>query len=254
MDEDSLAFPLPLGRGVRVLAAHPSGWVALDKPAGILSTPNAPSDLKQTLLRAKFSKKDEAYVWYDEQQERRLYFICHRLDSPTSGVLLGSTDPAIARRIRSLFKERKIHKRYLALVSGMPRAMHGRWKDTLSTRSEKGGSQVRTAVKAGRAGEPSLTEWSVLRQDARKRLSLLSLRPLTGRTHQLRVQSAHHQLPIIGDRTYGDFKVNAHAKKNWGLQRLMLHAEKIQLSDPASGIELSVESTAPREFVQLFDN
>src|SRR5690606_13365294 len=135
--------------------------------------PNTPSDLKQTLLRAKFSKKDEAYVWYDAQQERRLYFICHRLDSPTSGVLLGSTDPAIARNIRSLVKERKIHKSYLALVSGLPRGNQGRWQDTLSTRSEKGGSQVRTAVRAGRAGEPSLTEWSVLRQDARKRLTLL---------------------------------------------------------------------------------
>jgi 23S rRNA pseudouridine955/2504/2580 synthase len=94
----------------------------------------------------------------------------------------------------------------------------------------------------------------VLRQDVRKRLSLLSLKPLTGRTHQLRVQAAHHQLPIIGDRTYGDFKINAHAKQSWGLQRLMLHAEHIQMSDPASGLELDVDSKVPPEFVQLFDN
>jgi tRNA pseudouridine65 synthase len=253
MQHESPDTSIPFAKGVRILHVGKDGLVAIEKPGGLLSTPNTPEDIKHTIVRAKFSKKEEAYVWFDSAQQRRCFYICHRLDSPTSGILIGSTEGALATHIRTLFKTRDIHKTYVAVVVGIPRSQSGSWKDQLETRSEAGGRQVRSQVKSGRAGEPSLTDWRLLHQDARKRLAMLELKPHTGRTHQLRVQSSHHQLPILGDRTYGDFKANALAKKQWGAQRLFLHASRLSIHHKASGLHIDLESPMPAEFGQLFD-
>ena len=217
-----------------------------------MSVPNSEKDLNKTVIKAKFSKKEQAYVWFDKEQVKRHFYICHRLDSPTSGILLGSTDEVAAEELKSMFKTRKIRKTYLAVIQGIPRKSQGQWKDHLQTMSEAKGKQVRSAVKG--SGDLSIADWRVVKTDPRKRISLLELMPKTGRTHQLRVQCAHHLYPIMGDRTYGDFKFNSRAKKEWGMQRLMLHASEVQIPLESGTEVLKWESPVPKEFFHLFDN
>ena len=242
---------LPLAKGCTLLHVDDSGLVALDKPTGVMSTPNSEKDLSKTILKAKYSKKEQAYVWFDKEQIKRFFYVCHRLDSPTSGVLLGALNATIAAETKAHFKNRKIEKTYLALVKGIPRGKNGRWEDKLQTQPEGRGTHVRSSVSG--SGEESIAEWRVIKSDPHKRISLLELKPKTGRTHQLRVQCAHHELPIIGDRTYGDFPFNSRAKKEWGIQRLMLHAGSLKLLHAQKRQPIIIESPAPDDFFQLFD-
>jgi len=252
MSQLSAPFFLPLAKGCSLAGVDSCGWVALDKPTGLLSVPNSEKDLNKTVLKAKFSKKDQAYVWFDKEQVKRHFYICHRLDSPTSGILLGSTDENAADELKLMFKNRQIRKTYFALVQGVPRKSQGQWKDNLQTKAESKGKQVRSSVKG--SGDLSIADWRVVKTDPLKRISLLELSPKTGRTHQLRVQCAHHMYPIVGDRTYGDFKFNSKAKKEWGIQRLMLHASDVQIPRQPSAEALKWKSAVPKEFFQLFDN
>jgi len=251
MQMAGLQYSIPIAKGTKILFADACGLVILDKPEGVLSTPNTPSDLNKTLVRAKFSKKEESYVWFDQDQVKRHFYICHRLDSPTSGLLIGATDERVAMRIRELFKLRRIQKTYVAVVYGAPHGKNGVWKDRLKTASSEDRSHVRTKISG--SGDESSTGWKAVRHHPSKRLTFLELQPHTGRTHQLRVQTAFHLLPIVGDRTYGDFKLNARAKKEWGVGRLMLHAHRVELQDKTLKLNLNVESPVPLEFSQLFD-
>lgn len=250
-----LPYSIPLGKRVKILDVHPVGLVALEKPEGILSTPNTPSDIRKTLVRAKFNKKKEAYVWFDSSdgpQQQRYFYICHRLDSPTSGILLGTIDEELAVEIRRLFKTREIHKEYIAVVKGAPVSKSGEWTDHLQRTKQ----QNRLLVKVAPKGDIAITSWSVLKRTQQPPLSMLSLKPATGRTHQLRVQSGSRNHGILGDQTYGDFKLNNRLKKEKGISRLFLHAHRITIETRdllGSPFHYSAESPLPVAFTQLFD-
>lgn len=248
-----LPYFVPLGKGVKILAYHPMGLVALEKPEGMLSIPNTPNDLKRTILRSKFSKKKEAYVWFDTDQQQRFFYVCHRLDSPTSGVMLGTLDEEVAIDIRELFRTKDIQKAYIAIVADGPKEDSGQWSDNLKSSKEK--DFVRTRVSRG-GGDLSVTSWNVLKRRKQPWLSMMSLKPHTGRTHQLRVQSASRNMGIVGDRTYGDFKLNTRIKKEFAVKRMLLHAHKVTIDTPdllGSRFRFSVESPIPEVFTQLFD-
>ncbi|MCG8525998.1 MAG: RNA pseudouridine synthase [Opitutales bacterium] len=248
-----LPYDLPLGKGASIIAYHPSGLVALDKPEGVLSVPNQPSDLKKSLINSKFSKKEEAYVWYSKEKERCYFYICHRLDSPTSGVIIGALSEKVATEVKKHFKGREIEKEYLAAVIGSPRGKNGVWKDAL--KKTKGGSQVRNTVVRG--GQESSCTWKIIGRNSKLDLTLLSLKPHTGRTHQLRVQTSSRNLPILGDKTYGNFKRNAFYRKDTGINRMLLHSKQIRLKGLKIGdhrIDFQAHSKTPPQFAQLFDN
>ena len=248
-----LPYAIPLGKAVNIIAFHPIGLVILDKPEGTLSVPNKPEDFHKTILKAKFKKKDEAYVWFDSAQQQRFFYICHRLDSPTSGLLIGTLNQELAVEIRQLFKTRKIHKEYMAVVSGIPKGQSGQWSDRLKL--NKSGGQLRTRVSGG--GDEAKADWKIVKQSQNPPLSLLSLKPATGRTHQLRIQTSHRGHGIIGDRTYGDFKLNSRLKKELGITRMLLHAYRITIDADnllGSPFRFFAESPLPKAFTQLFDN
>jgi len=226
---------LPLGRGVELVAHDVNGVAALCKPAGLLSHPNAKGDEARSLICAPYDLKEECY-WYgseNENKQRRVYLL-NRLDSATSGLLLVCANRALALKIRQRFRERAVHKVYAALVfgklgqaqgGGAKRSSAGPliWRDRLSI--EKRGGQIRTkTTRAGGGALSAETRVSVLRVG--QGVSLLQLEPLTGRSHQLRVQCARRGLPIVGDATYGDFAANrAFAKAHHGTRgRLFLHS------------------------------
>ena len=235
---------LPLHPQARILAEHPSGILAIEKPAGVLTHPNQPGIDHNSLLAAHYDEKNETYTW-----EGGKLHLNNRLDSPTSGIVVASLDAKIAKALHELFRNKQVNKEYLAIVKGIPTTKRGDWKDRLE-RSKKDG-QLRVAK--GRGGFPSRTAFARLQTTRLPfALSLLKLTPETGRTHQLRVQSALHRHPIVGDRNYGDFTFNRNFQKATKSKRLYLHAHKIHIPIPGTSEIFSAESPIPEVFQKTF--
>ncbi len=230
---------LPLGQGVFVLESDQTGLLALHKPDGIMSHPNESRGNPKALLTCAYDLEQERYHWQGGE-----LFLLHRLDSPTSGVILACTDFALARAVKSAFKDNQIQKTYFALVFGSPPSKRATWQDRL----EKDGANSRVA----RGAPNALTEMKLVKTIRINEgvVSLLELRPKTGKTHQLRVQCAARGLPIVGDATYGEFAWNRIFARLSGQKRLFLHAENVAVSLEWKGLrlEFTVSSQLPKEF------
>jgi tRNA pseudouridine65 synthase len=232
---------LPTGPGVRLLNSHPCGLVALDKPAGTKSHPNDSRPDPKAVLSWSYDAHKEMYL---NPSAEGGYFLLNRLDSPTSGVLLLCDSEPVADAARQAFAGKSVEKTYHALVLGRPVRPREVWRDRLQISQQKGQLRVRTGT-----GIPAETDmrlqWSSRTQPL---VSLLQLRPLTGRTHQLRVQCAHRHLPIVGDATYGDFTLNRQLKA----KRLFLHSSSVSLilQLPSGLIKFTAESPLPEPFTR----
>lgn len=222
---------LPLAKGVEVLATHPSGVVALHKPAGVRSHPNSTRPDPRALLTVRFEEGAECFRW-QEGDTAQAFHLLHRLDAPTSGLIAGCLEEALALRLREAFAQRQVEKRYYALVKGTPRGMRPLWRDRLE--SQRRGGQVRTACGGG---EEAITQARVVKtsQLGPFAVTLLELKPQTGKPHQLRVQCAERRLPIVGDATYGDFRFNREFARQTGHKRLFLHSASLQLPLSSKG-------------------
>jgi len=236
---------LPLGTGVTVVARNPAGLVALAKPGGVRAHPNGPGADPRALLTVEYDAKRECYQWTDAHGAARELHLLHRLDGPTSGVILLATTAELAAAVRAAFAARTVEKTYLAAVFGAGERTQGTWTDRLEVGRQ--GGHLRTRNLAPAAGsEPAVTRVRCLRPARGPlRISLLSLRPKTGRTHQLRVQCASRHLPIVGDATYGDFTRNRALIRSLGHRDLFLHAASVALRIPFQGRDLQFSATAP---------
>ena len=154
----------------------------------------------------------------DDWQELGL---AHRLDRDTSGVLVLAKRRSALRRLHAAFREDRVSKVYEALVDRHWDHGSVTIDAPLLVHTRKGGERHVT-VDAG--GKPSLTE--VRRVDACRDASLVVAKPLTGRTHQIRVHLQYMGHPIAGDTRYGDPERNEWHRKR-GLERLFLHAQSI---------------------------
>ena len=210
---------LPWHSGVVVIKSL-SSVLAVYKPCGVRSHPNDNEICRQALLETPYDLEKEAY----KIGEKYIYLL-NRLDSPTSGLMLLSTDFETAREVRALFKAHRVQKIYHAVVKGFFPEKPLVWRDCLDVQHK--GSYVRTR-RTKEHGVWAKTKVHLLKIIHLKNetLSLIELQPLTGRTHQLRVQCAARGFPIFGDKTYGDFGWNKRLKA----ERLYLHAEKVSFS------------------------
>ncbi|SLN40514.1 RluA family pseudouridine synthase [Oceanibacterium hippocampi] len=170
--------------------------------------------------------------------------LVHRLDKDTSGVLLLARDRKAAQVLAAAFKSKDAIKTYWALVVGVPKPRQGRIDLPLSKhlagRSEK--------VEVDREeGQRAITDFAVV-DAASNKAAWLAMRPLTGRTHQLRVHSAAIGTPIVGDGKYG----GPEAYLSGGVsKKLHLHARAISIPHPDGGL-LEVEAPLPTHLVQSF--
>ncbi len=242
---------LPLGRGVILLTHDANGVVAFNKPAGVLSHPNEPGDEPRALLNVRYELDGEYFEWKSEDDGalRRLWLL-NRLDSATSGVILAAADATLAGEIRAQFKRKTVRKVYQALVFGAPRQAVELWRDLLAV--EKRAGQIRTVASAGHV--PAECRMSVVKTKRDEpRLSLLRLEPRTGRSHQLRVQCAKRQVPIIGDQTYGDFRRNREFAKVAGTKRMFLHSMETNFEYDFGGGKhrFAAKAPLPAEFEQF---
>lgn len=157
--------------------------------------------------------------------------LAHRLDRDTSGCLALGRNRHALKRLGELFAGREAEKVYWAVVVGAPKADEGLIDRPLTKIDAKFGWKMKVDPK----GQPSQTEWRVLGRG--ERLTWLECRPLTGRTHQIRVHLASIGLPIVGDRVYG--KGTADIVSSW----LHLHARSLTL--PLYPKKPAITVTAP---------
>ena len=236
---DILRETLPLRSSVRILAVHPTGLMAFEKPPGLLTHPNPKQDHKRAFLDAPYDHNRECYHW-----EGGTLFLTHRLDSPTSGIILGALHRDVARAVKKVFAAHRVYKRYDAIVVGKPKQQQGYWRDsTIKTRRDE---KLRVIPLKHKTAKSTQTAFTLVSESQNQLdVSLLSLEPKTGRTHQLRVQCACHHLPIVGDRTYGKFAFNRKVAATIGTQRLFLHAAEIQLEFDFKGKRHTFSATSP---------
>ncbi len=162
---------------------------------------------------------------FDGKQVPRLV---HRLDKDTSGVMILARHVAAASELQRAFANKKIRKTYLALVVGVPQPYEGEIESNLDKLArEEGGLEKMMSVDEGEYGKRAVTRYRTLEHLAKK-IALVELEPITGRTHQLRVHMAELGCPILGDGKYGG--KDAHIKGGVELAgRLHLQAWRIHM-------------------------
>ena len=234
---------MPWSRGVKLLKSDSNGLLAVEKPAGVLSHPNRKGEVGKALLEADYDEKRQAFrIENWESAEDRFVYLLNRLDSATSGIVLLALQEATAEAVLRAFERKRVRKTYQAIVFGGLRGGPPVWRDRLSVKKAQGG--LRASVGGGLSAETKLVKAEPI--PGALQMSRLTLMPITGRTHQLRIQTSKRRLPIVGDRTYGDFQKNKLAAK-MGFKRLCLHCVGTELQYQVSGRSwsFSVRSEAP---------
>ncbi len=220
--------------------------VAVCKPAGLL------------VHRSEIDRRETRFLVQTlrDQLQQRVYTV-HRLDKPTSGLMLFALDEESARTLSQDFMERRVAKQYQAIVRGhitqqgqidynyvqrfdqRDAATHDREKTVTATTNFECREVFELAQAVGRY--------------ATARYSRVTLKPLTGARHQLRRHMKHIYHPIIGDTTYGDSSHNRFFRHSLHSQRLLLCATGLVFNHPVTGEKITLNEKPDQSFQQVID-
>lgn len=201
--------------------------IAVNKPSGVLS--HALSKFKDEPSVASFLRQHSK-----KTTENIRYGIVHRLDRLTSGVMICAKNDSAVKQLQRQFANRTVEKEYIAVVSHEPKLSEA----TIDIPIERNPKKPAT-FRPGKNGKPAQTFYKVTTAAANG--CLLSVKPRTGRTHQIRVHLQHIGCPIIGDSLYGGEDAN----------RLYLHARSIQLYIPGVAEPKTISAPVPKAFKQI---
>lgn len=185
--------------------------VAVNKPQALLSVPGKGDDKQDCMISRLLKSVPQARV-------------VHRLDCYTSGIMLFAIGAEMQRALSRLFHDRLMQKHYIAVVRKW--LAHDEGEIDLPMRCDID-NRPRQIIDFEH-GKPALTHWRVLQRDANS--VRLLLKPVTGRTHQLRVHCAASGSPVIGDKLYG----NGEELES----RMLLHANSLSFAHPVTGIDV----------------
>lgn len=214
MNSESLYIPPP-DCGLEIIFRD-TYMLAVSKPSGLLSVPGRGEDKADSLATRVQAEYPDALV-------------AHRLDRDTSGMLLFPRGEKMHRQISMMFEKREMQKSYVAVVLGRLAPAEGEVNLPLCVDWPNRPLHIVDHVN----GKPALTHYRVISYDAETDRTRVTLEPVTGRTHQLRVhmQAAGH--PIVGDTLYGG---NPRGKE----PRLLLHAHTLNFLHPVTGKPLQL--------------
>jgi 23S rRNA pseudouridine1911/1915/1917 synthase len=216
-DDDIVVVNKPVG-----VAAHPTtGWTGPTVLGGLLGAGH-------TIATSGASERQG---------------IVHRLDANTTGAMVVAKSEVAYSRLKRAFKERRIDKRYQALVQGHPDPFRGTVDAPIDRHPSGDG---RFAVVAG--GKPSVTHYDTV--EAFRAASLLDIDLETGRTHQIRVHMSAIRHPCVGDMAYGADPTLA---ERLGLRRQWLHAVRLGFEHPTRGEWVEFESPYPDDLARALE-
>ena len=220
--------------------------VAVNKPAGML------------VHRSWLDKHETQFVMQTlRDQIGQHVFPLHRLDRPTSGVLVFALSSEIASNVMPMFANHEMVKTYHAIVRGWIEegdVLDYSLKEELDKIADKFAKQDKEAQSAVTEYQP-LAKVEVPFSTGKfptTRYCLVEMKPKTGRKHQLRRHMAHLRHPIVGDTTHGDGKHNRLYREEYDCHRLMLHASELRFVHPYTKQELVLKASFDESWQKLF--
>ena len=214
---------LPKAIDIRIPILYEDDFIiVVNKPPGLLTSGNNYDTLVNAMIgKGTLSTRPDAWEWY-----RPL----HRLDRSTGGLVLMSKTRAAHRELAEQFERREVDKIYQAIVKG--------------SSPEEGNIDSKVCGKVANTTFKTLQKVNSVKSE---KLSLLELRPKTGRTHQLRIHCAEIGYPILGDKLYDD------VKKTLSHKGLFLVATGLKFFHPATNERVSIQIDTPSKFIALLE-
>ncbi|MDH3355799.1 MAG: pseudouridine synthase [Chromatiales bacterium] len=213
-------------------------YIAVDKPAGLL------------VHRSPIASQEEEFLLQNlRDQIGQWVYPIHRLDRPTSGVILFALSSAAARQMCEVFEQHTISKEYLAIVRGYT--------------DESGHIDYALQEEPHKPAQNAVTDYIRLAtvelpmpigRYNTARYSLVQVKPLTGRMRQIRKHFHHIFHPLIGDTSHGEGRHNRLFRETFNCHRLLLHARRLTLPHPINGEFITIEAPLPIEFTNLFES
>ena len=174
--------------------------------------------------------------------------LVHRLDRDTSGCLLVARRRSMLRSLHAMLREDAFDKRYLALLRGKWELGTKLIDVPLNTETRVSGERTVRVDARGKSAQSEIRPVQFFGRLA----TLVEVRLLTGRTHQIRVHSAYAGHPVAGDEKYGDAAYNEQLGR-FGLDRLFLHAHSIGFTDPERHVDMAISAPLPDQLKQVLD-
>jgi tRNA pseudouridine65 synthase len=211
-------------------------YVAVEKPSGILVHPSALSPRERVTCLSVV--RDQLGAW--------LYPV-HRLDRATSGVLVFAFTSESARLLMEGWQTSSVRKTYWAVTRGWV-AEEGQVDRPLRETPDKPRVPAKSEYRRLREVEFS----DAVGRYATARYSLVEVKTLTGRYHQVRKHLYSISHPIVGDTVYGDGEHNRYFREKFGIHRLLLGAQEMEFPHPRSGAQVLLKASVPEEFSRVF--
>lgn len=214
-----------------------NNYIAVDKPAGML------------VHRSPIAEEENVFLLQTlRDQINQWVYPIHRLDRPTSGVILFALSSEAAREMCGVFEQRTVTKEYLAIVRGYT--------------DEQGHIDYALREEPHMPAQEAITDYvrlatielpiAIGRYNT-ARYSLVRVSPLTGRMRQIRKHFHHIFHPLIGDTSHGEGRHNRLFRDKFDCYRLLLHARRLTLPHPTSGTVITIEAPLPLEFTRLIE-